>query len=313
MVGVPNGRVNLVAALLTMSLGLPASALPPAPSPPPAVTSSLSGEALSIARDAFDRLTVPVMVDGRGPFPFVVDTGADRTVLSTELAASLGLPPGRPVRLHGTAGVGLTPTVLVEAIEVGGRRIPHVTAPVLAARDLGGLGLLGVDSLRGRRVVLDFLHRRMSVEPSRPEIFGPEVVVVRARSRLGQLVLVDASIARTPIFVILDSGAQNTIGNPALRDLVGRGERGAAKAETEVISVSGQATAAQWGVAPSVKVGGFTLKSLPIAYADLHTFRQFDLATQPAMLLGIDVMRHFDRVVVDFGRREVSFHMSGAG
>jgi predicted aspartyl protease len=42
-----------------------------------------------------DRMTVEVFINGQGPFNFVVDTGADRSALSTTLAARLGLEPGR--------------------------------------------------------------------------------------------------------------------------------------------------------------------------------------------------------------------------
>ncbi len=309
------------AALAVALLSAPARATPLTPARAPTPALPPAPEALRTAEDQFDRLTVPVTVDGQGPFPFVVDTGADRTVLSAELAARLKLAPGAPVRLHEVAGVDLTPTVRVERLEVGARKIGPLDAPVLGAADLGGLGMLGVDSLQGRRIVMDFRRRRLSVEPSRREAYDPAVVVVRARSRYGQLVLVDASVGRRPIAVILDSGAQNTIGNPALRDLLGAPRPAAARPVpgaapvmvAQVLSVSGATTPAEWGVARRVRVGGFSLLDLPIAFADLHTFRQFGLEGTPAMLLGVDVMRHFRRVTVDFARREVTFALSDAG
>ena len=42
---------------------------------------------------------MPVTIADAGPYPFVVDTGAERTVISRQLAQTLGLPAGRDVRV----------------------------------------------------------------------------------------------------------------------------------------------------------------------------------------------------------------------
>ena len=299
-------QVTGALSLLTTGFGLephfvPASRLAPAAS-----------DTVSASRDAAERMTVPVTVDGRGPYAFVIDTGADRTVISRELADTLGLEPGDPVRLNGTGGVDLTPTARIGELVVGARQMREVSAPTLLASNLGAAGLLGVDSLRDQRMVMDFVRNLMRVEPSRPERFGLDEIVVRARSRYGQLVLVNASINGTPIAVILDSGAQNTIGNLALLHMIG-GDRAAAGLPVQVISVSGRQTPARFANVTQVKVGGVDLNNVPVAFADLHTFQEFDLTHDPAMLLGMDVLRHFDRVVVDFGRKQVMFRLPLAG
>ncbi len=270
-------------------------------------------DTVSTSRDAAERMTVPVTVDGQGPYAFVIDTGADRTVISRELAASLGLQPGDPVELNGTGGVDLTPTARIGELLVGARAMHEVSAPTLLASNLGAAGLLGVDSLRNQRMVMDFSRNLMAVEPSRREHFGMDEVVVRAHSRYGQMVLVDASVDGVPIAVILDSGAQNTIGNLALLRMVGGSRTDYAKLPVQVVSVSGRETPARFATMPHVKVGGVKLNNVPVAFADLHTFSEFDLTHEPAMLLGMDVLRHFDRVVVDFGRKEVLFRFALQG
>ena len=187
------------------------------------------------------------------------------------------------------------------------------TAPTLLAGDLGAQRLLGVDSLHGQRMVMDFRRNLMSVEPSRRWGDGGDTIVVRAKSRYGQLILVDASIDGRPLAVIIDSGAQYSIGNLALqRQVMGLSTAGLAPS-TEVISVTGRSTAARFAVLPKVRLGEIDMKNLPIAFADLHTFDKFHMNGGPAMLLGMDVLRQFDRVVVDFGRRQVSFEMPSAG
>ena len=151
------------------------------------------------------------------------------------------------------------------------------------------------------------------MEPSRRWDFGPDVIVVRAKSRYGQLVLVDASIGGRPLAVIVDSGAQNTIGNLALeRQVLGLSAVGLAR-PVQVLSVSGRSTDARFAVLPRLRVGDVGLTNISIAFADLHTFAEFDMNGAPAMLLGMDVLRHFDRVVVDFGRKQVSFELPREG
>ena len=270
-------------------------------------------DTVATSRDAAERMTVPVTVDGRGPYAFVIDTGADRTVISRELADSLGLQPGDPVELNGTGGVDLTPTARIAELLVGARSMREVSAPTLLASNLGAAGLLGIDSLRDQRMVMDFSRNLMAVEPSRRERFGMDEVVVRAHSRYGQLVLVNASVDGVPIAVILDSGAQNTIGNLALLRMVGGSRTDYARLPVQVVSVSGRQTPARFATVPHVKVGGVNLNNVPVAFADLHTFAEFDLTQEPAMLLGMDVLRHFDKVVVDFGRKEVLFRFALQG
>ncbi len=270
-------------------------------------------DTVAASRDSAERMTVPVTVDGRGPYAFVIDTGADRTVISRELAESLGLQPGDPVELNGTGGVDLTPTARIGELLVGARHMREVSAPTLLASNLGAAGLLGIDSLRDQRMVMDFSRNLMAVEPSRREHFGMDEVVVHAHSRYGQLVLVNASVDGVPIAVILDSGAQNTIGNLALLRMIGGDRAAATQLPVQVISVSGRQTPARFATMPHVKLGGVNLNNVPVAFADLHTFSEFDLTQEPAMLLGMDVLRHFDRVVVDFGRKEVMFRFALQG
>jgi predicted aspartyl protease len=308
-----SGLLGVALAALCVTSTSSSHATPPVLTGPITRIPTSQTDSLAAARDAADRMTVPVMVNGQGPFPFVIDTGADRTVISAELAATLDLKPGEPVVVNGTAGVDLTPTAIIPRLAVGVREILDVDAPMLTAANLGAVGMLGIDSLRDQRMVMDFHAKRMTVEASKREHFASDVIVVHAHRRLGQLVLVDSSIGRVPIFVILDSGAQNTIGNFALRDFVRGQRRGDSKLPVDVVSVSGRTTPAQFASLSNVKIGGVTLHNLPIAFADLHTFKEFDLNDQPAMLLGMDVLRHFDRVSVDFGRKEVSFRVPDEG
>ena len=263
---------------------------------------------IAAAQDAAARMMIAVRVNGTGPYPFVVDTGSDRTVISRALADALHLPPGRRVRLHDAHGVAVVDTVMLDRLSFGGRDVEGVEAPVLDAGNMGAAGMLGIDSLRDQQVVMDFVHRRFTATRSTPDVndLPPGTVVVLGRRKFGQLVLVDADANEEPIFVILDTGAQNTLGNAALQRLVTT--PWTAKPEVvDVISVMGSHRPADANTISEIRLGGILLRHVPIAYSDLETFRQFGLQDRPAMLLGMDILRLFPRVTVDFLRREATF------
>jgi predicted aspartyl protease len=277
---------------------------PPAATPPPTTTA----EAIASQTDAADRMTVKVRVNGQGPYPFVVDTGAERSTLAGDLAAMLMLPPGPPIIVHGVAGEIAAPSALVGELAVGGRRLRDVQLPLLQRTDIGAAGVLGIDVLQGQRVELDFLHREMRVQSSAPDRSRGDEIVVSARSRYGQLILVDSMFMHEPIVVVVDTGAQNSIGNNALRRLVqaGRAQQGGSRI-AEIYSVTGQTTTGEWALISNVQVGGFGVNNLPVIFSELHSFDRWKLGGQPALLLGMDVLRQFDRVDIDFARREVRF------
>ncbi len=279
---------------------------------PPAPAVEEDPFTLPASTDGSQRLTVPVTVNGRGPFPFIVDTGADHSILSAELSAALKLEPGRDVRVHSIAGVSRAATAKVARLEVGSHVLTDVSLPLLSRYGLGAPGLLGLDAVADQRITLDFKLQQMSVSRSRGVPFDPDAVIVRAAvRRSGQLLLVDSSVHDEPVFVILDTGAEVTIGNSALRALETRRRirrRFEPKLETvRVISVTGDTQDGLVDRIGEITLEGVKLMGAPVAWSDLHVFGRFGVADQPAVLLGMDVLRAFQRVEIDFGRREIGF------
>jgi predicted aspartyl protease len=110
-------------------------------------------------------LTIPVLVNGRGPFRFVLDTGASMTIVSAALGASLGLVPGKPQKGHGAGGSFPVTLTNVDSLAVGGVTEDHLT---VALSDLTGLsrlagteiqGIVGYNVLRKGRLVVDYTRR----------------------------------------------------------------------------------------------------------------------------------------------------------
>jgi predicted aspartyl protease len=275
--------------------------------PAPAAVPEPADYILDYGYDRSDRMTVPVSVEGRGPYQFIVDTGAERTVISRELASQLELGLGMKARLHSMTEVSQIQTVLITALEVGGKSVRDINAPALERRNIGAEGILGVDSLQSKRVSFDFARQQMTVTPSkkRERSWPSDTIVVTARNRFGYLVLIDASIDGQKVWVILDTGAQTTVANSALRRKLERRDRIGTTWPIEMLSVTGGRLTADQSVVKEIKLGGITIRNLPVAFADVHPFRKLDLMDRPAVLLGMDALRLFERVSVDFANREV--------
>ena len=288
------------------------------PTPPADATSVAAGADTSL------RMSVPVHLNDQGPFTFVVDTGANRSVVAGEVATGLQLPSGPSARVHGIAGVESAETVQVDKLAVGAVSSRRLQLPILPRERLGAQGLLGVDVLENRHVVLNFLEHRLEVGPPRHEQMNDSaaadhlsgarqegsVVTVPARYRFGQLTIVDADVGGLSVTAFLDSGSQNTVANLTLRNAaLGRQPKLATRlTSVELLSATGQTAQGSLCPLPPLRLGGLTVEGLSAVFADLHTFDVWGLKGRSAILIGMDILRHFDAVELDFGRRRVVFH-----
>lgn len=285
----------------------------PVPTIPPATidnTLEVEGDRIR-ARAIETRLSVPVEIDGQGPFRFIVDSGADRSVIGLALARRLGLPGGEPAILQGMAGASTVPMVRVGELKLGQSVIPGIAAPALSEADLGADGLIGIDALAGQRLMMDFERKSITVQDARVREahVGTDEIVVTAYRRKGQLILTQLGVSGMDarIFAVIDTGAQITMGNSALRARVFARRSPPAVTSVTLLSVTGQTVLADLIVFPLIRLGGLELRDVPVAFADVAPFRLFGLAEQPAMLLGTDVLGAFRRVSLDFRRRKVRF------
>jgi predicted aspartyl protease len=271
------------------------------------IDSQTQTNSLAIRNDETDRMTVAVQLGNSGPYRFLVDTGSERTSISRQLARQLGLKPGPGVRLHSIVGVGPVQTAIIPQLAFSQNEVSHIEAPLLEAANMGADGMLGVDSLKSELILFDFKAKTMSITPSsnRVESLGDGTIVVRARRRDGRLVVTDATADKNPLTVVLDTGSQITIGNPALRRaLLGRDMLGKSK-DITLQSVTGATMEGTYMILKELQIGGVTLKNLAIAFVDAHTFRQLGLDRKPALLLGMNAMRAFDRVSIDFANKRL--------
>ena len=264
-------------------------------------------DVLAIKTDRHDRMTVQVRIADKGPFHFLIDTGAQNTVLSTALAGQLSLKSTATARLIGVAGIQQVDTVVIDQIDLGQRSFYSLLAPLLPGDDIGAEGILGLDSLQGQRVQIDFRNNIIAVDDAKAlgGNRGYEIVVT-ARRRSGQLIMTDAVIDGIKVNVVIDTGAEYSIGNRALQNALAKKNGGG----TMVLrSVTGQEITADLGVARNLKINDMNFVNVVIAYADAPPFAALGLAAKPALFLGMRDMRALDRIAIDFSTRRIYFDL----
>ena len=273
---------------------------------------AVAGEDLK-ARKVETRLMLPVRVNGRGPYNFVVDSGADTSVVGLRIARDLQLPLGTPAILNSMTARNIVDRVRIGELSLGTSTVRDLQLPALRESDLGGEGMIGIDALVQQRLMMDFEKRLIKVEDAtKPPIPLPGEIVVTAKRRRGQLILTHVSAAGVPLDAVIDTGSQITIGNLALRDRLIRGNR--EKFVTiPVTGVTGATLDLQLARIGELRLGSVTLRNVPMAFADVPPFALFGISREPALLLGTDVLDTFRRISLDFRARKVRFQLRKCG
>lgn len=265
-------------------------------------------EILSLEDERYRRMTVPVTIGGQGPFRFMIDTGAQATVLSRSLAERLQLNDRETATLVGMASRERVETTALADVVLGSRNFYVQTAVLVEGAHIGAAdGILGLDSLQNQRVLLDFRNKLMSVADAR-DLGGNRgfEIIVKARRRLGQLIIAEAMLDGIETVVIVDTGAQSSVGNPAL---LKRLRRGRLLGDSQLTDVNGRQLAGPVRLAEKLVVDRVQLTNFPILFADAPPFRSLGLNDQPAMILGMTELKIFRRVAIDFKTGQILFDL----
>ena len=303
-----SGSALLSVAILAAS---PSRATEPLNVPPTAVAAPDENTtllAIPTRLDHIGRIVVPVMINGQGPFRFIVDTGASHSVVSPTLAAKLGLTPTTEatVLVNGITGTAQVPCVTVAKLQAGDLAIedtdfPVVWAPLMAGAD----GILGAAGLSAQRLLVDFDHNKVMLSPAAsgtPSGYAR----IPARRLEGGLVAVSARVGRIDTIAIIDTGSERTLGNLALRDALKQQPRPGMK--THVITVFGATTAVAAGdaqVVPTISIDQLRISDVTVVYGKFHIFNVWNLENRPALIVGMDILGTVGAMSIDFKHQYV--------
>ena len=276
--------------------------------PPPLLPDLPETQIEGVKTDRENRLTIPVTIEGQGPFRFIIDTGSQKTVLADRVSTRLGLRSGPIVTVVGVAGTLDVATAEIDTLGIGTLSVSALQVPLFESHNIGADGIVGTDSLQDQRVLMDFVANTIAVGDG-SSLGGNRgyEIVVRAHRRSGQLIMTNADIDGVRTSVIVDTGSGTSVGNRALQNSLAR--RGGITGQVSLLSVTGQRVTADLGVARKLGIRDIFITNLIIAFTDTPAFTELDLDNKPALFLGMRELRLFRRVAVDFGKRRVMFDL----
>jgi hypothetical protein len=259
--------------------------------------------------DRIGRVMTNVMVNGKGPFRFVIDTGASRSTLAPHVAKSLGLTQaGKNVILNGVTGAAEVPTVKVDSLQIGELKFVNQHLPVIFTSIMGNAdGILGVAGFGDERIDVDFKRDRVQVLKSNGRRPHYSLVTTRVERNDFGLMIFDVRIGRrVKAKAVLDTGAERTLGNLALQNLLNKGRKNREPVSAVVHGATPDIADGDVQEIKQATIGDMTLTNLEVIFADFHVFKLWGLGEQPAMLIGMDMIGVLERLVIDYRRNEVS-------
>ncbi|HVN46089.1 MAG TPA: retropepsin-like aspartic protease [Steroidobacteraceae bacterium] len=316
------------AALLVLCAGAMAQESPAAPTVPAAIPPAASAggaEAPSPAqqleevivqttepryvaptrRDRIGRIWAPVLIDGKGPYRLVLDTGASRSAITTRAAQSLGGPTlSATTHVTGFTGTAVVPLLHVSSLEVGELLIGPSDLPVLTDVFGGAQGVLGIEGLANKRIFADFSHDRLEITRSHGERARGGFVVVPLTQTTAGLLYANVRVGSVRTKAIVDTGAQGTVGNLALRDALMR-HPPRNVTHDEVIGVTLDVQSGDSLAAPDIDFGSLQVKGARITFGDMYLFKHWKLTDEPTLTLGMDLLGSFEVLVIDYNRHEL--------
>jgi predicted aspartyl protease len=266
--------------------------------------------------DITNRLTTAVTINGAGPYHFLVDTGAERTLIADDIARHLGLPRGNKVMVEGIIRGEPTDLVNVASLQMGRLVCPRLEVPVLPRSMLNVDGYLGLDVLDRRRVVLDFRARTITV--NKPQGFfsalfeHSDEAVVHTMGPSGRLRATNCLVNGVRASAFIDTGAEVSIMNPALYDVLVRraARRQVVHGPVGIYGVTGGSMTGLDTNVDRIQLGELNLTYMTLVVAGLDVFDVWGLKDEPALLFGMDCLRRFARVSIDYGRKELRFELA---
>ncbi len=198
------GSVRRMAMCSCLLAGLAAS---------PAATVGVAPTATTFRLGAHDEPIVGVRVNGRGPFPFILDTGSTHSSIGKRLAEMLEAPVVAKTTVTSSLGQHVQPVVSVDSLEIGPATLAHLLVTEVPDDSLGNKndlqGVLGQDVLGNLVYTLDFGARRVEWNPE-IRASSSRLSTVHLQSVRGRF-LAELPQQDSTLWLVPDSGAETLV------------------------------------------------------------------------------------------------------
>jgi len=257
-------------------------------------------------RDRIGRIWAPVLINGQGPFRLVLDTGASSSAVTARVAEALRLPVYvGSVNLRGVTGSAVSSSIKADTLEVGDLLVKGTTMPIVADAFGGADGVLGAEGLADKRLVIEFHKDRISIARSHREPAPPGYSTVPFKFNRYRGMRVDVLVGSVKAIAVIDTGAQVTVGNLALREALARRRGTSDDLQEAIIGITEDIQRATRVQIPAITAGSLLVQNANIMFADLYIFDHWKLSSKPTILIGMDVLGVLDTLIIDYRRKEL--------
>ncbi len=261
-------------------------------------------------RDQIGRIWAPVLINGKGPYRLVLDTGATRSAVIQRVADEVGLPVRQDaVKLRGVTGTAIVSAVKAETLEFGELLVEGTTMPIVADAFGGADGVLGGEGMQDKRIQIEFFRDRISIVRSRRTPAPAGFATIPFKHAYNKGLRVDVMVGPIKTVALIDTGAQVTVGNLALREALARRRGQRDQFDDAVIGVTEDIQHATRVRVPGIVAGELIVRNAEVMFSDLHIFEYWALTSRPALIIGMDVLGTLDTLVIDYRRNELQLRL----
>ncbi len=266
-------------------------------------------------RDQIGRIWAPVLINGRGPFRLVLDTGASSSGVTAMVAMALGISTDASphVTLRGVTGSADVPTIKADTLTVGDLAVDSPLLPIVPDALGGAEGILGSEGLKNKRIFIDFRHDQISITYSRAERPARGFLTVPFRLGHGQLIVIACKVGGVSAEAIIDTGGQATIGNIALRKALYLRDHGFRGKPDQIVGATLAVETGELINTPAIEMGQIQIHDHGVTFADVYIFKHWQYTSEPAIMIGMDALGTLDTLIIDYRRKELQIRMAQAG
>jgi predicted aspartyl protease len=267
------------------------------------------------------RVSTDVLIDGQGPFSFLLDTASSRTMLFEHLRQKLGLAPseGGMLKVYAMNNIGTALPVKPSELRLGGRPVTGLTLGVLPDElkppdgEQGADGILGMDALSHYFLMMDHDALRLKLmDPTGPDTEpyrrwpSAELTPHRAKDMDVTLWWLRAKFGDQGVTALLDMGSGITMLNWNAAEKLGL-----RKTSFDKAPIAQSLRDALGTIEPVVTVKGLTItiadrtfSAQTVIVANAAVFRYFGLDNKAAAIIGPALLRT-NSLAIDFNKRRV--------
>jgi predicted aspartyl protease len=256
--------------------------------------------AYPLERDTYGRVMAGVRVNGRGPFPFIIDTGASRSVFYRSLTADLEIQaiPNRSRNIVTANGYRRVLIYPVNDIYALGRTLSledTVALPDIA--NSAAKGLIGVDLLAARTLKISSSTMLAEILDSAASLSAMGWQYQQGRPVAYGSLALELEIGGVTIPVVVDTGASDTVINKVGAETLLRAASGVKSEKATAVVARGRTIARERLLVPEFSIAGRDLIETQIYVADVPIFTLLGARQVPAIILGMNVLSQQDFAV----------------